>query len=308
MEVSDFYRFFYPAVQAWLRGVSPYSVEGAYNPPWAWWVLGPVAAWPHSEAWWMWTVMAVAVFLGALLLIRRPHGLVLVALGLAPATLVHLSMGQWVFWLLLGVALLESRKPSVQGVGLLLLALKPHLGWPFLLATRPRAWPIPIGALLLSLLLDPRWPLNFVNGIRATPPIEYDGMLAARSLGFGTPFLVGLAIVAIGVAGWAWMRLEPERRWQLALLCSVALIITPYQRLYDNVLLYYPIMVLTEKRSWAWGPLVALLWLPVGVLGLNPRAVWVDWLLPLVVLVGLVAALAHERGLGTRRLQTSFQQ
>jgi hypothetical protein len=292
VEVSDFFRFFYPAAQEWLAGRTPYQVEGAYNPLWAWWILTPVAAWPAAQAWWLWATLSVGLFLTALLLVRRPHPLAIAALALTPASLVHLSMGQWTLWLLLGVALLQSRRAGVQGVGLLLLSLKPHLGWPFLLVTRPRAWFLLFAAALLSLLAQPRWMLDFVRGLRATPPIGYEQMVDARALGLGTPFLVGLAMVTAFGAALAWMRWRPDHRWTLAILCCVVLVITPYQRLYDNVLLFYPILLLTEQRSWAWYPLVVLLWLPVPVLAVNLSAVWIDWLLPIAVLIGIIVRLA----------------
>ncbi len=302
MSASDFYRYFYPAARAWLSGGSPYALEGVYNPLWAWWVLGPLAAWPLDAAWWGWMLLAVALLLLSLLLLRRPHPLALLALLLSPAALVHLAMGQWAVWALLGVLLLQRRQPMVQGAGLFLLSLKPHLGWPFLLLTAPRAWPLPLAALLLSLLVQPRWVPEFLAGLQAEPPVGYQNLLLARSLTLGTPFLVALALAAVGMVLWAIVHFRPDRRWQLALLCCVVLFLTPYHRVYDNVLLFHPILLLTEKHPWAWLPIVGLLWLPL-LLIVYPWAVFVDWLPPFVVLLMLLRAIAVSE----RRLPPSLQ-
>ncbi|MBA3532343.1 MAG: hypothetical protein H0T73_10520 [Ardenticatenales bacterium] len=294
MDVSDFINYFYPAAQAWLRGDNPYTLKGVYNPLWAWWMLGPLAVWPASVAWWLWILFSLGAFIGALLLVRqRPHPLVLLALLLAPATLVHLVMGQWMIWMLVGVVLLGHPAKAVQGSGLFLLSLKPHLGWPFLLLTHPRAWPIPIAAALLSLLMRPRWPLDFLQSLQAEPPVGYEQFLIARSLTLGMPFLIALALFLTGLVLWSLWRFRPARNWQLALLCCLALFYSPYHRLYDNVLLYYPILLLTEEDRWAWLLIVVLLWLPMILIAL-PWALFVDWLVPLIVLLLLVWQMAKR--------------
>lgn len=292
MTTSDFYQYFYPAAYRWLLGVTPYH-QGIYNPLWAWWLMGPLAAWPVEVAYFMWMLLSVGVLLLTLALIRRPHPLIVLGLLLTPAALVHGAMGQWTVWLLLGVWLLQSRDANVQGTGLLLLLIKPHLGWPLVLMTRPRAWLIPLLATLLSLLVRPQWPIEALAALRNTPPVGYQILAIARPLTLGTPFLVALAVVAILLAAGALYRYRPSRRWQLALLCAVAPLLSPYSRLYDNVLLFYPILILTENRPGAWLPLVVLLWLPL-ILLVEPWAIFVDWLLPLVLLLLLVRALAYD--------------
>lgn len=290
MSVSDFWQYFYPATRAWLAGGNPYALEGVYNPPWAWWLLGPLAGWGPQRGWWAWAILTLGATLLALLLIRRPRPGALLLLLLAPATLVHLAMGQWALWGLLGVALLQGRRPALQGAGLFLLSLKPHLGWPFLALAAPQAWAIPAGAVALSLLQQPRWPLDFLASLLAEPPVGYRRLIVARSLALGAPFLLALALLAALLALWAIWRYRPARPWRLALLCCATLFLTPYHRLYDNVILFYPILLLTERQPWAWLLAVALVWMPL-LLVVWPWAVFVDWLAPLVLLLALVGEL-----------------
>lgn len=294
MDASDFLRYFLPAVKAWLEGDSPYAIPGVYNPPWAWWMLTPLASYAPTTAFGGWAVLSVAALLVAVTLIRRPAPWELLLLVLAPVTLVHLAMGQWTIWLLLGVALLQQRRSDIQGAGLLLLALKPHLGWPFLLASRPRAWPIPLGAIVLSLLVQPRWMLDFLASLRAEPPIGYANLILLRSLMLGPPFLVALGVGVLSVTLWAAWRYRAERRWLLAMLCCVAPLLTPYHRLYDNILLFYPILLLTKQRS-AWILVLPLLWLSALLVSAS-WAVFVDWIPCIVLLAVLVRRLPTDRG------------
>lgn len=290
MEVSDFNRFFLPATQQWLWGESPYIGMGVYNPPWAWWLIGPVGYLPDTVAWWVWTLLSFGILLGALLLVRRPHPLLLLALLLTPPTLVHLSMGQWAIWLLLGAVLLERKQPLLQGSGLFLLALKPNLGWPFLLMSRPRSWLLPIGALLLSLLLLPRWPVDVWVSLRTEPPIGYANLLLLRSLLLGPLFLLLLAAGLTAFALYVAWRTKPGRRGLIAMLCCLALFYGSYHRVYDSVLLFQPILVLTERDPQAWLVILPLLWLPV-LLVVFPWAVFIDWIVPLVILLMLGRSL-----------------
>lgn len=285
---SDAFNFFFPAVQRWLAGLNPY--DAVYNPLWAWWIMTPAGAWSAATGYWIWMGAQVLVLLAALLGTRRAHPFEVAALLLAPAALVHLVMGQWALFLLLGVVLLQSDRPLVRGVGLLLLATKPNLGWPFLLLTRSRDWPVPAGMAALSLLLRPRWPLEALDAFLTTPPVAYDGLLYARSLGMGTPFLLGLGLGSAVLILWAARRHRPPRAWMLALLCCGALLWSPYHRLYDNVLLFFPILLLTRERPAAWLPILGLLWLPL-LLPRYPWAVFVDWLPPVVLLLLLLRAL-----------------
>ena len=234
-------------------------------------MLMPLGAMPYVAAWLVWSCALYGFYV---LLMRRlaagPDQLIF--LVLAPGAAVNLFFGQngILSTVLLGggVLLLRSR-PILGGVLLGLMAYKPQLALlaPFALLAA-REWRALIAAIisevafaLLSLLILGTEPwLAFFYKLahpaaifsssssdwRAIPSV----LIFARTLGLGAQLsgFLHWTIAAIAAAGalWMWHRTK-DGAIRAAVLAAATLLVTPYLRAYDLLLLALPIAVLLSR-------------------------------------------------------------
>jgi hypothetical protein len=135
-------------------------------------------------------------------------------------------------------------------LGIILMSIKPHLGlfitlplglW--LLWRRDKRLMIIVGGgvvfLILVWLLAPDWLLITASNAQTLPAPLWQSTLERELLLWQLPQWIALVVRLLVIAamlGWAWQERDLSPAWWSALLAAV-LIITPYTRAYDGVLL-----------------------------------------------------------------------
>lgn len=257
-------------------------------------VMAPLAALPYDLAWIVWTVSTVALY--ALLARRLAPPRDLWVLLLAPAAAINLLVGQngLLTTVLMGAGVLSlERRPLLGGALLGLLSYKPHFAVvaPVMLVAT-RQWRALAGAVLaggglalasLALLGPAPWIAFFGKALhpavftssssdwRNIPSVQ----VMARTLGLPAGLASGLhwsvAAAALAAAGWTWRR-TGDPRLRAGALAAATLLVTPYLRLYDLVLLVLPTAALmTARPARAERVLLAAAWLaPAALMFANP--------------------------------------
>ena len=312
----DFDQTFYPASRYALAGENPYTADyietdqGAppdfFSPAWLLLILLPFGLFPLAIARALWTIFLVGVTLVGIGLMRpwgfkglRPFALIAL-----PWSLIGILFGQVTPLVFLGTIIsiieLERQEKSRQNVaklfiGFLLIGVKPQLGLfvviPMLLwmvwRRDKRLIPLTIlGLIVLALALivaPPSLLSQAIEGQRSIAP-WWKSTLERELLLWGWPLWIAYVVrlVVIAVMGyWAWQADSLSPVWWSAWLAAV-LIITPYTRAYDGVLLLPLLGQMIGLRRW-WQTAVFLLMmilyiqLPIGELGsvIAPLAAWI---------------------------------
>jgi hypothetical protein len=313
--MRDFDQTFYPAIRYTLAGQNPYTSyyqetdQGAppsfFSPSWLLIVLLPFGLFPFEIARSLWMVFLVVVTgLGISQLvwwgIKGPWALALIAL---PWSLIGILFGQVTALVFLGsvlaiVQIARGKQDWKSGLlillGLTLIGIKPQLavfiGLPlglWLLWRRDKRLPILIAGGLLFLLVvwlvSPPWPIgNAIEVQKVTAP-HWKSTLERELMLWQLPaWLAHLArlVVIVTMALWAWRAGDLTPTWWSAMLAAV-LIMTPYTRAYDGVLLL-PILgqMLAARRWLSFGLflviVIAYTSLPLGELGsvVTPLVAW----------------------------------
>jgi len=223
-----------------------------------------------------------------------------------------LYVGQYVFPVLLGLALLTfalpKNKPILIALAAALLTFKPHLGGLALIALvvylwirrdsigkRPLWFTIAIGVFLFSIgfLADSAWPLNYLHSITGygqIPGVQTCEICSslpvsvARWLGLPgmqPAFLIAgfLLLVFLGVLIWkrSWWG---SSNFMIAGIILVTLLISPYLLNYDFVLLLVPIFIVAKQAikplDWALiGTAYIIPWLGLGFFGRQGNIVFI---------------------------------
>jgi hypothetical protein len=236
-------------------------------------MLMPFGALPYIPAWLIWSGALYGFYaLLARRLVHDPDKLWI--LLLAPGAAVNLFFGQngilSVVLMGAGVLLLRSR-PVLGGVLLGMMAYKPQFALlvPFALLFG-REWrafaaaaisQAALMALSVALIGIEPW-LAFLHKIaqpsaifsssssdwRAIPSV----MIFARSLGFGPDVssFCHWTVAALAAAGalWIWHKTQ-DGPIRAAVLAAATLVVTPYLRAYDLVLLVLPVAVLLSRSK-----------------------------------------------------------
>lgn len=234
-------------------------------------MLMPLGAMPYVAAWLVWSCMLYGFYI---LLARRlvddPDWVAF--LLLAPGAAVNLFFGQngILSTILLGggVFLLSSR-PLLAGVLLGLTAYKPQLAplVPFVLLAG-REWRALAAAIvsqvvlvLLTLLILGKEPwLAFLTklahpaAVFSSSSSDWRGipsvMILAKTLGLSTPLSSvvhwSIAVLAAGGALWTWYRTK-DALIRAAVLAGATLLVSPYLRAYDLLLLVLPVAALLSR-------------------------------------------------------------
>jgi hypothetical protein len=314
--LRDFDQTFYPAIRYTLAGQNPYTAyyemtdQGAppsfFNPPWLLLILLPFGLFPLTLAHALWVVFLIGItFVAASQLkwwgLKGIWPLALVAL---PWSLIGILFGQVTSLVFLGAVLciVEVTKPDrryqsglIILLGLALVGIKPQLGiliaLPLLLwlwrqrDKRLRMIVIGGGLVLgLAFVVTPPWLMARAVAVQQITAPHWKSTLERELLLWQLPTWIAWIIRAIVVAVMVlWVRqaknLTPS--WWSAWLAAV-LIITPYTRAYDGVLLL-PILgqLIAQHKLRTLAFLIILVLysrLPFGELGsvMAPLVAW--WL------------------------------
>jgi hypothetical protein len=343
---TDFAAGLYPAARAVWQGVDPYdgpafqSVLRAicpqipFNylgyPPWAvlatlWLGLLPVDA---AGRLWMLVNLGLALTLANVLVpggTRRTRTIAMIAAIAYVPALDVLFVGQYTLPTALGAALLvrstRTGSAAAGGVGLALLAFKPHVGVlvalaaaPSLLRSNRRALAIGVGSGLAlaaaSFVVSTSWVRGYVSSSAALL-VESGNVICdtcASVVGIltrrypGVPAIPAMLAAVAAVAALSWRR-PPEVKIAAGVIASALAL--PLFRSYDSVVLLVPMFVAARRATPIGLAVLGVAWtLPVVTL-FTPRAGGVHalWASAVLVLIVLIASPDPDttRALGPNR-------
>jgi hypothetical protein len=293
-----------------------------YPPPFLLAVL-PLALLPYYLSFFLFNAAGLCFYLRALRAAIPLRAATVVALS-SPAVLLTVVNGQNAFFTAglagFGLTLLE-RRPSLAGMMIGLLVIKPHLALLFGVALiagrawRALCWAVCSGLTLLGasvLLFSPQSVIAFIKQIHVAKSLAEQGLLPIEKMPtvFAAMRLLGLqvgtanwvhAVVALLVAvavGWLWVRqVSPYlRKAALVLGC---LLISPHLFDYDLVWLTWPIGWLTMhalQYGWRAGErvLLVLAWAAAMVCDLLAYVSKIQ-VMPLIILLLLAMVVRREQ-------------
>ena len=299
-------------------------------PPWYalstfWLALLPVATAAR-----VWFALNLLMLLASFALLRREHTPLRTALMLAGAifwlpVMGSLLVGQYGFPVLLGAAMtayaLESKRPILLALAMILLSFKPHLGAFICLLilialwlrrdefSRRAALALAVGATVLVLagfLASASWPIEYVrslagfsavHGVPQCTQCVSLPVLLTRSFGGG---LGAAVLVALGLSGlacawvvWRWRVVSATAAGMVSTGILITLLVSPYLLNYDYLLLLVPLIALADQAH------APLEWLGLGLAYLVPAAAFVLWgaagnaALVASALIVMAVSLAH---------------
>lgn len=313
----DFNLVLLPAARNVLAGIDPYSADpGLFSPPWVLYPIYLLAPLPDAIATLLWLLIMVGALLASLYctatIFHIPTGgkrsLLLLILVLTPYSLQTLFAGQLTPFVMLGVVTVFAWDNPF--VSLPLLSLKPQLGvlpavilmgrlikggeWQRLLGSMAL-----VGALIgASFLIVPnsfsKFSAEILTGrfLGHNPHWITTLPRALSELGLDEahiwPIYLTMAVALVGL-------LVVRRDLPMVVLCS--LLVAPYAREYDYVLLTIPALYLLQRgiaRPIVW---LSLLWplhrFLVGDLSWS----WLSIFVPVIFLVLLIYKRRGERAL-----------
>jgi len=296
-----------------LRGENPYGRVEYFAPPWMAVLLAPLLALPRNVAGLSWALIGAAAVGGnAALAIRwigspgslRMRALLVAAVTLTPAALFTYVTGQVSALVALAVVwTADQLRRGRLGHGrallcILFVTLKPHVvALPTAICVpelvRRRAWrtlawlALGLAAVTLAALaVLPGWPLELLAAWQrgdfrgGRPGLVSPGYLGLAELGLGPWLFVPLALYAL--YGW-WKHGVTSASISLAL--AAGLLLTPYSRGYDYVVLILPVLLLilepAERRR--------ALSFVAGAFGALLPLTDLSQLTPVVVVLGLLS-------------------
>ncbi|MGB7190848.1 MAG: glycosyltransferase 87 family protein [Acidobacteriaceae bacterium] len=287
------------------------------NPPWAMFLVVPLAFGSPFATLFFWTLASIGCILIFARLLRVPSKDRAFAFVFAPAVSC-VFLGQSSAFLLLGFALflyLHQRHPFLSGAALLLMAIKPHLFlvfWAVLLADciyRRRFLILAGGAAAFTaatafaMALDPRIWQQYVAMLRASA-LEHEffptaSMLIRVLINRGSDWLLFVPS-ALGII-WGLRYYKRNRQawdWRIhgMLLLLVTVTVSPYGWFADSIVLLPPIvfaLASPQKHKYSAGILMAINTIALVILLViraritSPAYVW----LPLAILVWFLYTL-----------------
>jgi hypothetical protein len=268
LALIDFQHYYQAARLIW-QGQNPYGSIEFFAPPWLAVFLAPLLLLSITFASAVWVLICVmSIGMMALLseqwlgvpqrAVARVGGLAL--LMLTPAAWFVYITGQLSAIVALGALVAGGEivrrgppaRPWLIAVGLVLTTFKPNIIWlPGLLVAlevlRRRDWrTIATSAGLLALLAAlsfvwvPNWPASLLAAWQGGAYRGGVGLVAAGYVGLpelGVPLWVFAPLLLYVI--WRWWQTGPSLR-VLALAFSACLLVTPYSRVYDHVILIFP--------------------------------------------------------------------
>lgn len=230
-------------------------------PPTFLFAAGALAMLPYLYSMLVWTLGTLAAFGAALYAISRRRGDFLMLLG-APALWLNFYIGQngALTGALLGLGLVAlPTRPVVAGIFLGLLSYKPHLGlllpialaaggyWRTFMACAATVVALVVAA-TLAFGVDPWVALpeqmsRVFALVKSAADIEKIQTLFgfSRAIGLNVPAAMSLQValaVSLAIAvGWVWLRRDVDYDLKAALLAAAMTLTSPYQFVYDLVML-----------------------------------------------------------------------
>lgn len=305
---SDFNNNFLPAARDVLRGIDPYSTNpDFFAVPWTLYLILPLAPLPNILAALIWLGIGILASLASLHYAAQHFGLepsrrrtlIILGLLLTPLSLAPWFSGQLTPLMMLGTVGAFAWRNTTWP--LLLLSLKPHLGWlpaAFLVGRLVRAgeWSqlirslVVLGAVIASsLVVVPNAPAQLWNGILSGRSLASGSVYltsipaALERLGLSPPWAFAVFLIAVPGLLFLWLR-----RRDLASLGVIVLLVTPYARNYDYNFVLLPGLYLIRHR-YALPATLALLLFPLYRLFVGDITwSWTDIIVPLGLLMLLV--------------------
>lgn len=309
----DFSQTFYPAIRYLLSGQNPYTGyyemtnQGAspafFSPAWFLLILLPFGLFPLPEAQVLWGLFLSAVTLAAIWRLRAwgVSGVWTPFLLFLPWSLIGVLFGQPTAVVLLGAleAIIQVyQRPQTRRSGFILLlafllvGIKPQVGLliavPLLLQMvwqrDRRLWIVGIGGVIIvggTLWVTFPYLLDLADEVQKIAPL-WQSTLERELLLWQGPMWLAAAVrlFVVGVMGWwAYRARSLPFSWWAGWLTAV-LILTPYTRAYDNVLMLPLLAQMIVFRRWYFlafaGLLVLYLFTPHGELGsvVAPLTAW----------------------------------
>lgn len=328
------YVSYWSAAKLFFHHADPYSPSGVFglekaqgfrpshpiimrNPPWAMFLVAPLAFGSPFTTLFFWTLASIGCILVFARLLRVSPKDRAFAFVFAP-TVSCIIMGQTSAFLLLGFALflyLHQQHPYLAGAALLLMAIKPHLFlvfWAVLLAEAiyQRKFRILAGfgvalaaATAFAMVIDPRiWPQYFAM-LRASA-LEHEffptlSMLFRLFINRGSDWLLFVpSLFGISWGIWHYRRNRHAWDWRVhgMLLMLVTVTVSPYGWFPDSIVLLPSIMFALAspaKHKYSSGALIAINTAALVVLLVvhahitSPAYVW----LPLAILLWFLYTL-----------------
>ncbi len=199
-----------------------------------------------------------------------------VAALLFPPVLGSLFVGQYIFPVLLGAAMMikafRQSRAGLVAVAAGLLTFKPHLGGLLLSVAAVYLWQrraeigrrsLPLVAAMAGALFvvgfaaSPAWPIDYFHSLTGFEGVSRCGqctnlsMVLAGALGggFKSAVLVAIVLLALAVV-WlvkSWKRLADESSLLISAGILITLLVSPYLQNYDYVLLLVPMVTLASR-------------------------------------------------------------
>jgi len=305
----DFNLGLLPAARNALKGIDPYIADpGFFMPPWILYPVFPLTLIPESLASLIWLGLIVGLALMSLhyaaLHFHMPPDrrklMLILGLLLTPFSLQTFFSGQYTPFVMLGiVGSFVWNRPALT---LLLLSLKPQLGALsavilVLKLAKEQQWFRLLGILAaitviigISFLIVPHSFSHFWKGVLAgrSMSLEREWTItiptALKLLGIGGRYIPALylLIASIIITG-----LFLRRDLPMIVICS--LVLAPYAREYDYVLLLIPALYLIHQR-YALIPSILLLFFPLHRFFVGDRSwSWISIIIPLIFFLILIS-------------------
>ena len=260
-------------------------------------LLAPFAALPYVQAWLLWSALSLGGLWGLLKSLQAPKLLLMIAPGVA----INVFFGQngLLSLLILGSGcLLLKNRPLLAGAVLGLMAFKPQLAllvpiylcakgaWRSLAAAALSQTVLVLFTVLLwgpapwfSFFRKALHPSSVIVGSSSDWKAIPSFMTFFKTIGADPPLAlllhIGLAGIVAALAFLAF-RKEATKEGQLAILVSGSLLLSPYLRPYDLVLVLGAVpALLRSARPHIFWPLLGLAWLLPGLIMFGPGEIQV---------------------------------
>ena len=272
-DTSDF-RCFYEAARVVRLGLDPYDrvvwseatmSDPARLPPcdptfvyplWTAAAMIPFSLPPEPPALALWEAMSLVLLIAAAALIARAWStprigppLLVMVLWSQPAfsAIANAQFGPVLFAATSALAFALPARPKVAVLAWVTLLLKPHVVAATLLGTLihrrllPRALVVLAVITAASLLLDPRWPAEVLGETVTQSRLADPGLATFWGLADAWGLSAGFALAAAAASVALIVVLAPRRRLLapelIALLAPASLLIAPYARPHDQIVL-----------------------------------------------------------------------
>lgn len=236
------------------------------TPFWSLFVSWIPARLPNDLGFFVWTLGGLWIFIWAIKQFDAPWWIALLSLQVNR----NLIFGQIDLYVVAGLGIgywaLKKKTPFVTGLAILLLLIKPQIGWGaalvfFLLEKNKRVLLITIfSVVLLSLVIAPTWPIDWIQAITTgfidrpenagvnISPVPIFSIITLMLIAFGV-------VIIVFLYSSNFLNMEVEKSLKLATVLSI--LSAPYSPFYSTVIFWsfkYPrwISIVFIIAPWVW--------------------------------------------------------